>query len=96
MWFIGKHTRSLRDFLEGLFPAKDKCPPTHRPLPPFYSHSLNKYYCVHTPYHGCHRRSDLPVGQICLYPLGMKSVCLRPSSLVHSPELMKAAQTDGL
>lgn len=69
MWFIGKHTRSLRDFLEGAFPAKDKCPPTRRPLLPFYSHPLNKYYCVHTHYHGCHRRSDLPVSfgnELCL------------------------------
>lgn len=69
MWFIGKNTRSLRDFLEGSFPVKDKCPPTQHPLPPFYSHPLNKYYCVHTPDHGCHRRSDLPVSfgdEVCL------------------------------
>lgn len=86
MWFIGKHTRSLRDFLAISFPAfgvnKDKCPPTQRPLPLFFSYPLNKHNCVHTPYHA------VTANQICPYPLGMKSVCLRPSSLVHSPVLM--------
>lgn len=73
MWFIGKHTRSLRDYLEVSFPAfgvsKDKCPPTNRPLPLFFSYPLNKYNCVHTPYQGCHRKSDVPVSfgnEVCL------------------------------
>lgn len=65
MCFIGKHTRSLKDFLEVPFPAfevnKDRCPPPHHLHLLFFSYPLSKYDSVHTLTMG------VTADQICLY-----------------------------